>query len=68
MARGAPLEELFVGHYFDAEIVVLCARWNSRGARDDRPGRLDVAYAAPQRAVADLKENRELAEARAQQP
>ncbi|MEP7364859.1 MAG: IS6 family transposase [Acidobacteriota bacterium] len=27
MARFAPIEELFVGRHFDAEIVVLCVRW-----------------------------------------
>jgi len=26
MAQLAPVEELFVGHHFDAEIVVLCVR------------------------------------------
>jgi len=27
MAQFAPVEELFVGRHFDAEIVVLCVRW-----------------------------------------
>jgi transposase-like protein len=27
MARLAPVEELFAGRHFDAEIVVLCVRW-----------------------------------------
>jgi len=27
MARLAPVEELFGGRHFDAEIVVLCVRW-----------------------------------------
>jgi len=27
MARFVPIEELFAGRHFDAEIVVLCVRW-----------------------------------------
>ncbi len=27
MLQFAPVEELFVGRHFDAEIVVLCVRW-----------------------------------------
>ena len=27
MARFVPVEELFAGRHFDAEIVVLCVRW-----------------------------------------
>ncbi|MEJ7609303.1 MAG: hypothetical protein WKF37_24280, partial [Bryobacteraceae bacterium] len=28
MARFVPVEELFAGRHFDAEIVVLCVRWH----------------------------------------
>jgi hypothetical protein len=27
MSRFVPVEELFAGRHFDAEIVVLCLRW-----------------------------------------
>ena len=27
MARFVPVEELFAGRHFDAEIVILCVRW-----------------------------------------
>ena len=30
VSRFVPVEELFAGRHFDAEIVVLCVRWRER--------------------------------------
>ena len=53
VSRFVPVEELFAGRHFDAEIVVLCVRWylsfklsyrdlvSMMSERGDRPGTHD---------------------------